>query len=72
MYRHPIVALTANVQDGIWDNCLYVFSLVCVFMVDLFFAFRKCGMDDFISKPINFKQLTSMLDKYLSSNRHVD
>eukprot|EP00026_Physarum_polycephalum_P024493 Phypoly_transcript_31155.p3 GENE.Phypoly_transcript_31155~~Phypoly_transcript_31155.p3 ORF type:complete len:110 (+),score=20.10 Phypoly_transcript_31155:31-330(+) len=46
-YRHPIVALTANVQDGILDNC------------------RACGMDDFISKPVDFKQLFAMLDKYL-------
>ncbi|GJL75193.1 MAG: hypothetical protein NMNS02_12990 [Nitrosomonas sp.] len=45
--RLPIVALTADVQKGIVEQCL------------------DAGMDDYLSKPFNRKQLQSMLAKWL-------
>lgn len=47
-FHHAIIALTANVLEGILDDC------------------KAKGMDDVISKPIDFKQLSAVLCKYLS------
>ena len=45
--RVPIIALTADVQKGIVEQCLDV------------------GMDDYLSKPFNKKQLQDLLQKWL-------
>jgi diguanylate cyclase (GGDEF)-like protein len=45
--RIPIIALTADVQKGIVDQC------------------KEAGMDEYISKPFNLKQLRDTLKKWL-------
>ncbi len=45
--RIPIIALTADVQKGIVEQCL------------------DAGMDDYLSKPFNKKQLQDLLEKWL-------
>lgn len=45
--RVPIIALTADVQKGIVEQCL------------------DAGMDDYLSKPFNKKQLQDLLQKWL-------
>ncbi|CAH1388179.1 EAL domain-containing protein [Candidatus Nitrotoga sp. M5] len=45
--RVPIIALTADVQKGIVEQCL------------------DAGMDDYLSKPFNKKQLQDLLEKWL-------
>ncbi|NOQ16204.1 MAG: EAL domain-containing protein [Methyloprofundus sp.] len=45
--RIPIIALTADVQKGIIDQC------------------KNAGMDEYISKPFNQKQLQAVLEKWL-------
>ncbi|CAG1021029.1 hypothetical protein DOJK_00731, partial [Patescibacteria group bacterium] len=45
--RTPIIALTADIQKGIVNQCL------------------SAGMDDYLSKPFNRKQLQAILEKWL-------
>ncbi len=47
-YPVPIIALTADVQKGIQEQC------------------QQAGMDDYLSKPFNKVQLSSLLDHWLS------
>ncbi len=49
----PIIALTADVQKGIVDQCL------------------QAGMDAYLSKPFNTKQLQTALEKWLPIKQEV-
>ncbi len=44
--RVPIVAMTANAQQGARDECL------------------AAGMDDYLTKPVRFENLSTLLDKW--------
>jgi two-component system sensor histidine kinase/response regulator len=50
--RIPIIALTANIQKGIQQEC------------------NAAGMDDYMSKPFEQKQLQAVLYKWLGHHQH--